>query len=307
MGYDSLGSDVGVLGLDEGSDLGVAVEDGAGADVGERADAHSLTDDREGDLGPSDGGPFPNLGVGDGDIRSDGGSGGDRRGSAEENVGIQGDVIGEIDIRLDPGGGRIDNGDPGPHPCGDDASVDLGIHTGQLYPVIDSLGLPDVVGTEGADATATGNLDGAIGSHGDDVGEVILALSVVVGQFGDAVTQGLGVKDVYAGVDLSNGPLSLVGVLVLDDPDDGLSVAEDASIASGIIDLGSEDGDEIATLAVDLDHLLEGFSGQHRDVTIGDDDLAVKLSQPLETTGDGVAGAFLLGLNSGGDVGGVIS
>ena len=58
---------------------------------------------------------------------------------------------------------------------------------------------------------------------------------------------------------------------------------------------------------MDLDHLLEGFSGEHRDVTIGDDDLAVKLAQPLETTGDGVAGAFLLGLNSGGDVGGVIS
>ena len=167
--------------------------------------------------------------------------------------------------------------------------------------------MPHVVDTEGAHATAARNLDSAVSSHGDDVGEVILTLNVVVRKLGDALAQSFGIENINTGIDLANGSLGLIGVFMLDDSYNSLSPSQDSSVTRGVLYLGRKNGNKIAALAVHLNHPLKGLTGKHRDVAVGDDDLTVKLVQSLEPACDGVPSAFLLCLDRGGDVGGVLS
>ena len=112
---------------------------------------------------------------------------------------------------------------------------------------------------------------------------------------------------INTGIDLANGSLGLIGVFVLDDSHNSLSLSQDSSVTRGVLYLGRKNGNKIAALAVRLNHPLKGLTGKHRDVTVGDDDLTVELVQSLETACDSVTSAFLLCLDRRGDVGGVLS
>ena len=68
------------------------------------------------------------------------------RGAPEElRAGQQGDVGRELGRHVDPRAGGIDDGHAGPHPPRQHAAVELRAERGQLRPVVDALGLPDVV------------------------------------------------------------------------------------------------------------------------------------------------------------------
>jgi transposase len=91
---------------------------------------------------------------------------------------------------------------------------ELRAEAGELDPVVDSLGLPQVVDHVRADEAA-----GAAGD-GKGVGDVLLALGVVGGHLLECVAQDVGVESVDARVDLGDGPLLVRAVLLLDDAGD---------------------------------------------------------------------------------------
>src|SRR5690606_17157850 len=81
----------------------------------------------------------------------------------------------------------------------------------------------------------------------ENVGQVQLALGVVGGQAGETVGEHRGVEGVDTRVDLGDGPLGLVGVLVLDDAGDGApGVAHDAAVTGRVVDHRGEHRDGVA-------------------------------------------------------------
>ena len=146
-------------------------------------------------------------------------------------------------------------------------------------------------------------------SAGDDVGEIDLTLVVVRAQGRQGVAQVRGVEDVDAGVDLAHRPLLGRGVAVLDDPGDRERVrparADDATVAGGVVQLGGEQGDGVAPLAVLGDERLQGGRVQQGHVPAGDDDGAGQLGgQGGQGAGHGAAGPGDLVLVGGHGVGG---
>ncbi len=191
---------------------------------------------------------------------------------------------------MDPGGRRVDDGDPVRHPAAQDAAVELGCEVGELDAVVDALGLQVVVQDVAADPVA------ASCRLPDHIGEVELALGVLRLETRQPFGEELGVEDVDAGVDLGDPELVGTGVAVLDDPGDPVAVADDPSVAGGVRQHGGEDGDRVALFAVGGHQVDQGLPGEQRDVAAGDDDLSGDPGQGGEAAADGVAGAARLGL-----------
>lgn len=79
------------------------------------------------------------------------------------------------------------------------------------------------------------------GGRGEDIGEVVLALRVVVAQVLQPAAQCLAVGDEDAGVDGADLALLVVGVLVFDDAAHAaLRIAHDAAVAGGIVEIGDQ-------------------------------------------------------------------
>ena len=126
----------------------------------------------------------------------------------------------------------------------------------------------------------TARTDAAVAvREADDVGEVHLALRVVPAEATERAAQHRGVEDVDRGVDLRDGALGVVGVLLLDDRDDvaGARVAHDPAVAGRVGDLGGEHRDGVAVRGVRLEQLAERGAVEQRHVARDHDDGALDL------------------------------
>src|SRR5690606_32292162 len=132
---------VGVLGLDVGADLGLARQAGAGPQVREGADGGLGADLRLRAHRVDHGRAGAHAGVGQRAAGADPRALADVRAAvqlrAREDLG----VLLDGDVHVDPGGGRVDDRDPGPHVRLEDAVVQLPPGLGELDPVVHALGL----------------------------------------------------------------------------------------------------------------------------------------------------------------------
>ena len=288
-----------VLRLDEAADLALRAEVRAGAQVGEGADGRALADHGEQRVGADHLGAGADLGVAQGGVRADHGLGADVAGAVQLDAGADDRVLADGDIRIDPGGGRVDDRHPVPHVPLQGATVQLGAELGELEPVVDPLDHHHVGGDQGADRAAVGAGDP------EHIGEVHLALGVVGADAGEGVAQHRDVEGVDAGVDLVDLALLRGGVLVLDDAEHLAAVlaAQDAAVAGGVGHPGGEHGHGGAGALVLGDQLTQGRGIQQRHVPVGDQHGALGGGDPLEPALDGASGAWDVVLIGDGDLG----
>ena len=131
-------------------------------------------------------------------------------------------------------------------------------------------------GVRDLDPEAVGN------RHADDVGQVVLALGVVIGQAIQPGFERRGGRGQNAGVDFFDRALRFGGVLVFDDRADlAIVIAHDAPVAGRILKNLGEHGNP---LAAGVEQLFQGFGLHQWHVAIkhqGDIILAVFLEQRL--------------------------
>ena len=284
---------MGVLGLHERADLAAGVEQRAGAQVGEGTHRRAGTDDRVGPVGAHDRGAGAHLHVPQGRVGADRGACGHDRRAQQLRAGQQRDVGSQLDRGVDPRGRGVHHGDALAHPVLDEAVVQDAAELGQLDPVVDALGLPDVLQDVGPDGQLFAD------GEGHDVGEVQLALGVVVAQGGHRPQQEDGVDREHTAVDLADQAFVVGGVAVLADRlHVTLGVTDDAPVARGVAELRTQDRHGPARSEMGLDELVERGPGEQGDVAVGDDDGARRRGvESLERDLHGVARAPLLGLH----------
>ena len=138
--------------------------------------------------------------------RADHGVGADAGGAAQAGAGLDAGVGADLDPGVDPGRAGVDDGDAGQHVGLEQAAAGLGLDRGEVDPVVDPHRHREVVGEVGGDRVA------GLAQGREDVGQVVLALGVVVGEAGEGGGQRRRVEGVGAGVDLADRQLLGVGV-----------------------------------------------------------------------------------------------
>jgi len=177
-------------------------------------------------MGAYDGRALSDLNISERGVRSEDDVVTNGAGSVDLGLRMDRDITPERDVGVDPGSGRVDHRDSGPHPALDDPTVELGPEPRQLHPVVDALGLPKVLDQVRADQQAF-VLDDA-----QNVGEVLLALRIVRADLCQGLAQDCRVEGIEPGVDLADLELRVGGVLLLDDADNrAVRRAENAAIA----------------------------------------------------------------------------
>ena len=129
------------------------------------------------------------------------GAGADRGRAAQAGAGLDAGVGGDLDAGVDPGRAGVDDGDAGEHVRLEQAAAGLGLDRGEVGPVVDPHRHREVVGEVGGDRVA------GLAQGREDVGQVVLALGVVVGEPGERGGQRRRVEGVGAGVDLADRQL----------------------------------------------------------------------------------------------------
>ncbi len=130
--------------------------------------------------------------------------------------------------------------------------------------------------------------------HRDDVGQVVLALRVVVLQVAEITAQRPRIEGDETGVDLVHAPLVVGRVLVLDDARDGAAlVAQHAAVARRVVDQRRQQR-ELAARAVG-DEALERLRPNQRHVAAQHEHSMV-VGNRRHGLHDGMARAELLGL-----------
>ena len=207
-------ADLGVLGLDEGADLAAGAELGAGPQVGERPDVGARADHRAARRGcgrrahprrprrPSACCPGRSRRPRRRRSRRAAArrAGSSRPAPARTSTSIQ--VVSGSTIVT-----------PVAHPAVEDPAVQLLARRGELDPVVDALGLQDVV-----DRRSAPTPQAVLAGERDDVGQVVLALGVVVGRAAAArASRNAASKARMPQLISRTARLLVVGVLLLDD------------------------------------------------------------------------------------------
>lgn len=149
----------------------------------------------------------------------------------------------------------------------EDTAVELGAQDGELGAVVDALDGHRGPGLHGAHTAAVGLRDR------EDVGEVDLALSVVLAEAPERGAQHRGVEHVHRRVDLADLALLVRRVLVLDDPGDvTVGVAQDPAVAGRVVDDGREDRHGVLAGGVLREQVGERLGVDQRGVAREDDD-----------------------------------
>ena len=173
--------------------------------------------------------------VDQGGQRADHGVGADTGGAAQAGAGLDAGVGVDLDRGVDPGRGGVDDGDAGQHVGLEQAAAGLGLDRGEVDPVVDPHRHREVVGEMGGDRVA------GLAQGREDVGQVVLALGVVVGEAGQGGGQRRRVEGVGAGVDLADRQLRGVGVAGGFGLDHALDLArggaDDAAVGGGVVEL----------------------------------------------------------------------
>ena len=234
------------------------------------------------------------LAVLEGRVGADDGVLGDHRRAEQLGAGEDRHVLGQHDVGVDPRGLGIQHRHAVLHPAGDDPPVELAAERGELGAVVGALGLPHVVDGEGGHGQA------GVAGELDRVGQVVLALRVVVADPVDRVDQEAGVEGEDAGVDLPDLALLVTRVLLLDDREDlALAVADDPAVAGRGLDDARQDADRGLRGLVLGGEPLQGRAFEERGVAVGDEDGAsdrrdLLLGQRVERDPHRMAGAELL-------------
>ena len=146
------------------------------------------------------------------------------------------------------------------------------------------------------------------GGRREDVGQVDLALVVVGSYVGEGFAQVVSVECVDTSVDFVDEGLFFGGVTLLDNGGHATAgIANNATVARGIIDARGQDGDDICLFDMGIDEVFQSLGAQHGNVAGGDDNNAVDLAnlafQLFQATLNGSSGAgdfVLIGDDSGG-------
>ena len=264
-------ADLRVLGLHEGADLAAGPEPGAGPQVGERADDGALPDHGQLTVGARHPGPGADLAVLERAVGTDHGVLADHGGAEQLDAGQQRHVGLEDDVGIDPRGGGVHHADPLEHPAVDDAPVHEPAQLGQLLAVVGTLGLRDVLDREGAHGQA------GVTRELDRVGEVVLALGVVVADLAQRLGQELGVEGQDPGVDLPDLALVDARVLLLDDRHDvAVGVADDPAVAVRVGDDPAEDAHGTLCRLVLGGEGAQRVALEQRGVAVRDQDRALE-------------------------------
>ena len=135
------------------------------------------------------------------------------------------------------------------------------------------------------------------------IGQVQLPLGIIGSELGQRRPQDGGIEGEHTGVDLGDGALLSRGIFLFDDGDDfAILIADDTAITSGIIQVHGEHGDGGRCRGVGLQQCTEGVRGQQGDITIGDDDGALKSVQLFHGALHSVAGTILFLLQGNADL-----
>ena len=126
--------------------------------------------------------------------------------ATKAGAGLEPHVGGDLDLGVDPGRAGVDDGDAGKHVSLEDAAARLGLDRGEVGAVVDPHRHREVVGEVGADRVA------GLAQRRQDIGQVVLALGVVVGEAGERLGERAGLEDVGAGIDLADRQLLGSGV-----------------------------------------------------------------------------------------------
>ncbi|VXC06974.1 hypothetical protein NOCARDAX2BIS_400209 [Nocardioides sp. AX2bis] len=281
-----------VLGLHEGADLAVLAEVGAGAQVGERADGGAGADHGEQPVRPHHARPGADLAVTQGGVGADHGVLGHDGRPEQLGAREQGDVGGEDHVGVDPGRPRVDDRHAGTHPALEDAAVELAPDLGQLHPVVGALGLAHVGDRVGAGVQAR------LAGQADQVGEVVLALGVVVAQPRQRLEEEVGVEGQDPGVDLGDLALGGRGVLLLDDRLDlAVGVAQHPAVPRRVGHPPREHAHRAVGGGVLVGEGAQGLPGEQGRVAVRDHDRPGHRAlggERVDRDPDRVAGAELL-------------
>ena len=227
-------------------------------------------------MGADDAGAGAHLAVLERGVGPDHGVLGDDRRAEQLHARQDRDVGVELDVGVDPGGAGVHHGDAVAHPPGHDAPVELLAHLGQLDAVVGALGLHHVVDGERADGEAV------LARDLDGVGQVVLALGVVVGQPRQRADQELRVEGEDPRADLGDLALLRRGVLLLDDPlDVTLVVAEDPPVAERVGHDPAQDAHHLLGGPVVGHEPAQALALEQRGVARRDDDRAARRTAGL--------------------------
>ncbi len=206
------------------------------------------------------------------------------RRAAEDDVGLDRDVHGEVHGPVDVGRGRVAHRDPGPHVGLVEAHPQAPLGRRELVPVIDAVEAAVVLEADRGDDPAV------LAGEPHEVGQVQLAGRGRRLERRDPPAQPGRVEGVQPDVDLV--ALELLGrrVLGLDDPLDGPEVAAHHAAERrrvGGVDAGERDGGPVG--AARLDDGLEVGAGHQRDVARQHDDLGRGLGDRRQRGPDGIS------------------
>ena len=164
--------------------LGTCSQVGARSQVGERSDAGVVADHREFGPGMDHFAVRPDLTGHQRGSRADAGSRGDGGRAPQDGLWQQLRIRFDFHIHIDPGARGIGDAHAGAHPALVDSIAHDRRRLGQLHPVVYAA---DVIGV-GRNVSV--HHKPVCGDHAHDVGEVLLALSVVGVQARDALDEG---------------------------------------------------------------------------------------------------------------------
>ncbi|MNF88141.1 hypothetical protein D3C84_706280 [compost metagenome] len=147
------------------------------------------------------------------------------------------------------------------HQTATGAQLIMPLQLGQLLAVVGALHFHRVVGLFGGDDQAVTH------RHGNHVGQVVLALRIVVGQAAHPVAEACERQRQDAGVAFGDFALGFVGIFLLDDGGDlAIDITNDTAVPGRIIQI---DGQQTQLLwAYLLEQTLKRFDFDQRHVTV---------------------------------------
>ena len=265
-------ADVRLLHLDERAGLGLLAQLVARPHVGPRADVRGTPDMRALHAGAFDDG----LGVhGRVDQRcvwahdrvlTDHGV------AFEERSGQHGHVLREFDVVFDPRGVGVEDRHAVEHPVLAYATVVRLRQRGELQAVVHAFDAQRVGRGERPDRAA--RFRGL-----QRVGEIELALRVVVVEVRDGLGKQIGVEHVHGRVHLLHREFAPVGVLLLDDAQHvAVTIADDAAVSGRVVEDRGQHGGTVAALLVERHELLQRDGVEQWHVGRGDQHRAMQVA-----------------------------
>ena len=232
-------------------------------------------------------GAAADAGVADQTVRAHGDAVADHHVAHQHGVDVEGDVLAALQISTDIQAGGIEQGDAGAHQrFRADPLIDP-FQARQLHPVVDAVHFPGVAGLLG------NHLHARVHGHGDQVGEVVFALGVAVGESRQAVVQEAAGAGENAGIDFADRFFVVAGVFLLHHPPYlAVAVANHTAVAGGVI---QSQGHQRQALVVHAgDEVTQGLRLDQRHVAVQHQHhVFFQVRQGLR---HGVAGAELFGL-----------